>query len=83
MESTCQTGEVPDRHRDPTVSVRPSREVKDAAVDEFAKRGWTVGDALHAALLRLLDDPERLTELEPFRPAPKAKGRPPKRRSQG
>ncbi|MFF0378642.1 hypothetical protein [Actinoplanes missouriensis] len=71
---------MPDRHRDPTVSVRPSQGDKDAAVEALGARGWTLGDALHAALLWLLDDPRRLAELERFRPPPKAKGRPPSKR---
>ncbi len=79
MESTCQTGEVPDRHRNPTVSVRPTEQVKADAEAAFREHGWTLGDALHAALLWLLDDPRRLKQLERYRPAPKTKGRPPKR----
>lgn len=80
MESTCQTDQVPDRHRNPTVSVRPEPEVKRDAETKLAEHGWTVGDALHAALLWLLDDPQRLAELERFRPSPRSKGRPPKKR---
>jgi hypothetical protein len=80
MESTWQTDQVPDRHRDPTVTVRPTQTVKDTADEQLRERGWTVGDALHAALLWLLDDPQRLSELERFRPAPKPQGRPPKGR---
>ncbi len=79
MESTCQTDHVADRHRDPTVSVRPTEQVKADAEKALGERGWTLGEALHAALLWLLADPRRLKQLERYRPAPKAKGRPPKR----
>ncbi|WP_045740781.1 hypothetical protein [Actinoplanes rectilineatus] len=68
---------MPDRHRDPTVSVRPTADDKQAAAEALGEWGWTIGDALHAALLWLLDDPRRLAELERFRPPAKTKGRPP------
>ena len=69
-----------DRHRDPTVTVRPTGQVKDAATEALSQRGWTVGEALHAALLWILSDPAAaLSELGRFRPPPKKSGRPPKK----
>lgn len=70
---------TPDRHSNPNVTVRFAEQVKADAEKELGARGWTLADALHAALLWLLADPRRLKQLERYRPAPKVKGRPPKR----
>lgn len=79
--TTCETLQVPDRHRDPTVTARPTQEVKDAATTALGEQGWTVGEALVATLSWILSDPaSAVSQLAPFRPPPKRTGRPPKKR---
>jgi hypothetical protein len=68
---------MPDRHRDPTVTARPPQEVKDAAGETLEARGWTVAEAVIAALSWILSDPDRaIKQLAPHRPPPKKTGRP-------
>jgi hypothetical protein len=75
--TTWQTDQVPDRHRDPTVTARPSQEVKDAVTDSLAEHGWTVAEAVIAALAWIVSDPAKaLAQLSPHRPPPKKPGRP-------
>ncbi|MEU7617702.1 hypothetical protein AB0M91_28725 [Micromonospora rifamycinica] len=74
---------MPDRHRDPTVTARPSQEVKGAVTDSLAAHGWTVAEAVIAALAWIVADPAKaLTHLTAHRPPPKKTGRPKKRDSQ-
>ena len=81
--TTCQTDQMPDRHRDPTVTARPTQAVKDAVGETLEARGWTVAEAVIAALSWILNDPDRaVAQLAPFRPPPKKSGRPPKKRDQ-
>lgn len=82
MEATTwQTDPMSDRHRDPGVTARPPQEVKDAATNALAAQGWTVSDAVIAALAWIISDPaSALAQLSPHRPPPKKTGRPRKRR---
>lgn len=81
MEATTwQADQVPDRHRDPTVTVRPSKQVKTQASAVLGEHNLTIQAYLLACLAELLADPERrLREIGPYVPPPKPTGRPPKR----
>lgn len=77
--TTWQTDQMPDRHRDPSVTVRPSQQSKDAAEAALAEHGWKLREALLAAVSWILANPAAaLAQLAPFRPAPKPTGRPKK-----
>jgi hypothetical protein len=77
--TTCHTDQVPDRHRDPTVTVRPTEQTKDAVIQLLAEHGLTLQVFVLACLAELLAEPERrLREVGPYVPEPKKKGRPPK-----
>lgn len=79
--TTWQTDQVPDRHRDPSVTVRPSQQTKGAAEAALAEHGWTLREALLAAVSWILNDTAAaLAQLARFRPEPKKTGRPPKAR---
>lgn len=80
MEATTwQTDQVPDRHRDPTVTVRPTEDVKNTASAVLGAHGWTIQAYLLACMSELLADPRRrIAEVEPYKPEPKQFGRPPK-----
>lgn len=67
------------RHTDTSESTRVPPEVSTAAREELKARGWTVFEFLGACLATVVRRPaELLTLIEPNRPAPKPKGRPPK-----
>jgi predicted GIY-YIG superfamily endonuclease len=69
------------RHRDPTVTARPTQQVKDQAAEILGASGITIQAYLLACLNELLAEPERrLREIAPYVPPPKQTGRPPKTR---
>lgn len=78
MESTCQTVQMPDRHRRPTVTGRPEREAKARLDELLTEAGWTVDQFVVAATSWVLDDPTRLSSLAAFKPDDRLIGRPPK-----
>lgn len=83
MESTCQTDQVPDRHRRPTITGRPDQADKEAAETILKANGWSVDAFVVAAVLWCLDNPEAaLRTLEPFKPEDQPRGRPPKSRDE-
>lgn len=67
------------RHTDTSESTRVPPEVSTAAREELKARGWTVFEFLGACLATAARRPaELLALIEPNRPAPKPKGRPPR-----
>ena len=84
MEPTWETDQVPDRHRDPTVTTRPTKQVKEQAEAVLDKHNLTIQAYLLACIAELLADPERrVREVQPYVPPPKPIGRPPKKRTPG
>lgn len=78
--TTCETLQVPDRHRDPTVTVRPAQQVKDDVTAVLDRANLTIQAYLLACLGELLADPDRrVREVKPYVPPPKKTGRPPKK----
>jgi len=74
--TTWQTDQMPDRHRDPTVTIRPTADIKTQAAAVLNTHGWSILAALH----QLLANPDRrIVDVEPYRPPPKPIGRPRKR----
>ena len=78
MEATTwHTDQVADRHRDPTVTVRPTEEEKTSAAELLHADGWTVQAFLLACLRGFLANPKKwLKAAEPYRPPEKPIGRP-------
>lgn len=85
--STCQTDRVAgqsaqpgDRHVDPKLTIRPTEELRRAALDLLKQRGLTAQDFMIACLSALVADPDRQIEaVASHWPEPKTRGRPRKR----
>lgn len=75
--SRCDAYVMPDPHKLPKASLRPTPEAKQAAKDALAGTDWTLNDFVTACMLMLAKRPKTLLrELEPFKP-PRKRGRPP------
>lgn len=84
MEATWQSDAVPDRHRDPTVTVRPTADAKADAEEVLGRHGWTMQEYLLACIGELLTKPAtRVRAVERWRPEKKPIGRPRKTRGEG
>lgn len=80
--TTCQTVIVtesvkdPDRHENPGVLGRPTRELRDEAQAVLKANGWDMSSFIVACLVLLTRNPDAmLARLREFRPASK-RGRP-------
>jgi hypothetical protein len=66
----------PDRHENPGVLARPSKQLRDQARGILKANGWTMNDFLVACLVLLTRNPTAMLDrLKEFRP-PAKKGRP-------